>query len=308
LLSDGAFKLYMHLCLTADRSSGQVQADHADLAKALGKSRRSVVVYLEELRRQGVCKTQPARNQHGQGQIKVCEAFWPYERPPAQETPRSLADYTAHIRRLLAGRACVKVSFSPADEKLAAAFFERHVPMEIVEHGILMACTRKYMALLTTPNKRAMTWRRAMIDLREVRSVTEFQRNLKDYVGRLKEKKTPMVLTVNGRAEVVVQDADSYQALLDRLERAETIAAHPPRHGTVRTPPRNPTQTGGAAPPEATWLFALRFHRGLSVTWTKSRGRSRGEAASSKPKSGSMASSPPFDFARRLAQPMSGRR
>ena len=64
-----------------------------------------------------------------------------------------------------------------------------------------------------------------MIDLREVRSVTDFQRNLKDYVGRLKEKKTPMVLTVNGRAEVVVQNADSYQALLDRLERAETLAA-----------------------------------------------------------------------------------
>jgi prevent-host-death family protein len=64
-----------------------------------------------------------------------------------------------------------------------------------------------------------------MIDLREVRSVTEFQRNLKDYVGRLKEKKAPLVLTVNGRAELIVQDADSYQALLDRLERAETIAA-----------------------------------------------------------------------------------
>ena len=64
-----------------------------------------------------------------------------------------------------------------------------------------------------------------MIDLREVRSVTDFQRNLKDYVGRLKERKTPLVLTVNGRAEVVVQDAASYQALLDRLERAETVAA-----------------------------------------------------------------------------------
>jgi PHD/YefM family antitoxin component YafN of YafNO toxin-antitoxin module len=55
--------------------------------------------------------------------------------------------------------------------------------------------------------------------------VTEFQRNLKDYVGRLKEKKTPLVLTVNGRAELIVQDADSYQTLLDRLERAETVAA-----------------------------------------------------------------------------------
>ena len=64
-----------------------------------------------------------------------------------------------------------------------------------------------------------------MIDLREVRSVTEFQRNIKDYVGRLKEKKTPLVLTINGRAEIVVQDAESYQVLLDRLERAETLAA-----------------------------------------------------------------------------------
>jgi PHD/YefM family antitoxin component YafN of YafNO toxin-antitoxin module len=64
-----------------------------------------------------------------------------------------------------------------------------------------------------------------MIDLREVRSVTEFQRNLKDYVGRLKGKKTPLVLTVNGRAELIVQDARSYQALLNRLERAETVAA-----------------------------------------------------------------------------------
>jgi len=34
-----------------------------------------------------------------------------------------------------------------------------------------------------------------------------------------------MVLTVNGRAELIVQNAGSYQALLDRLERAETVAA-----------------------------------------------------------------------------------
>ena len=64
-----------------------------------------------------------------------------------------------------------------------------------------------------------------MIDLREVRSVTEFQRNIKDYVGRLKESKIPLVLTVNGRAELVVQDAEGYQLLLERLERAETLTA-----------------------------------------------------------------------------------
>lgn len=64
-----------------------------------------------------------------------------------------------------------------------------------------------------------------MIDLREVRSVTEFQRNVKGYVGQLKLKKSPLVLTINGRAELVVQDAASYQELLDRLERAEAVGA-----------------------------------------------------------------------------------
>ena len=67
-----------------------------------------------------------------------------------------------------------------------------------------------------------------MIDLREIRSVTEFQRNIKDYIGRLKEKKTPLVLTVNGRAELVVQDAESYQLLMERLERAEAQRAEAP--------------------------------------------------------------------------------
>lgn len=64
-----------------------------------------------------------------------------------------------------------------------------------------------------------------MINLRNVRSVTDFQRNIKEYVGQLKKKKSPLVLTINGRAELIVQDAESYQDILDRLERAETLAA-----------------------------------------------------------------------------------
>ncbi len=48
---------------------------------------------------------------------------------------------------------------------------------------------------------------------------------MKAYLARLKQRKAPLVLTVNGRAELVVQDTDSYQELLERLDRAETIAA-----------------------------------------------------------------------------------
>jgi prevent-host-death family protein len=64
-----------------------------------------------------------------------------------------------------------------------------------------------------------------MIDLRDIHSLSDFQRNTKDFLKQMKETKGPVVLTVNGKAEVVVQDAESYQAMLERLERAEAVAA-----------------------------------------------------------------------------------
>ena len=62
-----------------------------------------------------------------------------------------------------------------------------------------------------------------MIDLKEIHSLTEFQRNTKAHVERLKATGQPQVLTVNGRAELVIQDAAAYQRLLDALERAEAM-------------------------------------------------------------------------------------
>jgi hypothetical protein len=50
-----------------------------------------------------------------------------------------------------------------------------------------------------------------MLDTREIHPLTGFLRNHKAHVTRLKETQAPEVLTVNGKAEVVVQDAASYQ-------------------------------------------------------------------------------------------------
>ena len=63
-----------------------------------------------------------------------------------------------------------------------------------------------------------------MINLKDIRSLTDFQRNAKQYLQHIRESRNPIVLTVNGKAEMVVQDAEAYQDLLDRLERAEAIA------------------------------------------------------------------------------------
>ncbi|MEE9295681.1 MAG: type II toxin-antitoxin system Phd/YefM family antitoxin [Phycisphaerae bacterium] len=62
-----------------------------------------------------------------------------------------------------------------------------------------------------------------MIQLQDICSLTDFQRNAKEHLERLKATGRPQVLTVNGKAEVVVQDAESYQRLLDLVDRAEAI-------------------------------------------------------------------------------------
>jgi prevent-host-death family protein len=62
-----------------------------------------------------------------------------------------------------------------------------------------------------------------MIHLEDIHSLTDFQRHAKEHIERLKETGRPEVLTVNGKAEVVVQDAASYQKLLELVDRLEAI-------------------------------------------------------------------------------------
>lgn len=64
-----------------------------------------------------------------------------------------------------------------------------------------------------------------MLDTREIHPLTDFLRNHKAHMRRLKVTHAPEVLTVNGKAEVVIQDAESYQRLLERLHHMETLAA-----------------------------------------------------------------------------------
>jgi DNA-binding transcriptional regulator LsrR (DeoR family) len=124
LLSDGAFKAYMHACLTADRSTGRLKIAQGDIATALKKSRRSIVNYLDELREHEICSIEAARNQHVTGDIEVCDPFWPYVKCRGdQDSDKELSSYVEAIRQLLAVRKCVNPVFNPADEKLAAQLF-----------------------------------------------------------------------------------------------------------------------------------------------------------------------------------------
>jgi len=65
-----------------------------------------------------------------------------------------------------------------------------------------------------------------MLDLdRDIHPLSDFKRNTPKYLEQLRETGDPMVLTINGRAALVVMDTESYQEILDRLAYAEELAA-----------------------------------------------------------------------------------
>src|SRR4030081_3638655 len=70
-------------------------------------------------------------------------------------------------------------------------------------------------SILIAPNKVLLTGA-AMLDLtKDIQSLTTFRRQSGDFMKQLKKTNRPVVLTVNGKAAAIVQDAEAYQRLLD---------------------------------------------------------------------------------------------
>jgi prevent-host-death family protein len=66
----------------------------------------------------------------------------------------------------------------------------------------------------------------AKLDItKDIQSLTNFRRNSGKFLKQIKKSKRPIVLTVNGKAEAIVQDAEEYQRLLDIAARADVYEA-----------------------------------------------------------------------------------
>jgi prevent-host-death family protein len=61
----------------------------------------------------------------------------------------------------------------------------------------------------------------AMDITKDIQAVTTFRNNSAAFLEQLKRTKRPMILTVNGKAAAVVQDAAAYQRLLDIAAQAD---------------------------------------------------------------------------------------
>src|SRR5581483_11918519 len=113
LLSDGAFKIYVYVCLHADRRTAQLRFRMAELAHATGHSTRSLTNYLEEIRQSEVALVYRAANQPELGRIEIRDSFWPYHKQAAEsaEDPEQRL-YVSRVRGLFLEPACVRAIFS----------------------------------------------------------------------------------------------------------------------------------------------------------------------------------------------------
>jgi hypothetical protein len=153
LLSDGAFKLFVYLCLNARREDGVLQASQTDLARGLKKTAGTIRRSLSEMQAAGVLSYTPFNhNPHGHACIRIAEAFWPYQTRAQPATPPDSADaFVSEVRKMLQARACVQAAFSVADEILARQWLAKGIPLERIEQAILLGCVRKYVSWRNNP-------------------------------------------------------------------------------------------------------------------------------------------------------------
>lgn len=78
---------------------------------------------------------------------------------------------------------------------------------------------------------------------KDIRSLSDFKRNTSDFVQRMAESGAPMVLTLNGKAKLVVQDAASYQRMLEAIDFDQAVSGirrgmDDVQHGRTKTAAR----------------------------------------------------------------------
>ncbi len=63
-----------------------------------------------------------------------------------------------------------------------------------------------------------------MLDIaKDIHSLSDFKRNTSEFLDQMRSTGHPVVPTINGKAEIVVQDAVSYQRLLYRMDELEAL-------------------------------------------------------------------------------------
>jgi hypothetical protein len=222
-LSDGAFKLFIYLCLNARRDNATLETTQTELARSLKKGTAALRTYLREMEASGVCRTHFSRSPACRGRVEVTEAYWPYKKGEPERSDDAAEAFVAAIQKLLQARACVQTVFSTADDILARSWFQQGFAIQRVDQAILLGSARKYAAWRNNPRQGPIR------SLRYFQSVLE-ELNRQDFA------------------------ADYWDYLRSRLERMEKLWNQGHRQATAElapAPPHDKPPPPGAQSPAA---------------------------------------------------------
>ncbi len=151
ILSDGAFKVFMHICLNAERKTGIIHTTQVELARDLKKSNGTIRKHLLEMENAGISRNSFSCSPRMRGSVHIAPTYWPYEDNAECQTDDEADRFVSEIRTMLQERACIRPGFSTADEVLARQWFHDAVPLEQIRQSILLGCARKYVAWRNNP-------------------------------------------------------------------------------------------------------------------------------------------------------------
>jgi len=147
VLSDHTFKLFVFVCLNADRETATYTAGATRLAAVLGKFRTEVDRYIAELQNKKVCLVN--RIPYGPITFRITDAYWPYECDGGTAVPTYNGSYVDAVRTLFLGLGCTSGRFGPPEAGQARNLEKRGISLQELEDAMIVGACRKYVSWLS---------------------------------------------------------------------------------------------------------------------------------------------------------------
>ena len=148
-LSGGAFKLFVFLCLNADRQTASYTGSQRSLASAIGKSKPATEEYIAELKNKGFCSVRPSRIPYVGTGFRICDKYWPYQTANGNSVEEDSGDYVNAVRDLFLGLGCTSGRFGPPEAGQARNLEKRGVSLQELEDAMIIGACRKYVSWLS---------------------------------------------------------------------------------------------------------------------------------------------------------------
>jgi len=147
VLSDHTFKLFVFVCLSADRETATYTASSARLAEVLGRSRHTVKACLIELHDKRVCLVD--RIPYVRITFRVADAYWPYECGDSSAIQTNDGSYVDAVRDLFLGLGCTSGRFGSPEVSQARDLEKRGISLHELEDAMIVGACRKYVSWLS---------------------------------------------------------------------------------------------------------------------------------------------------------------